>query len=171
MNQSFDMDAVEHFTVGAIGEPGSRLFLMQFQQGTVLATLKVEKQQVSALCSYLGELLADSPSPGHLPEDMALRTPLDIDWVAGALGASYDEVADRITFLIEEAGLSELESESIDTNASARCMVTREQAAAFAIHGTSLVESGRPPCPLCGHPLDPSGHACPRTNGHRPPSL
>jgi hypothetical protein len=34
-----------------------------------------------------------------------------------------------------------------------------------------LVEQGRPPCPLCGYPLDPEGHACPRTNGHRAPSL
>ncbi|MHB8593573.1 MAG: DUF3090 family protein, partial [Acidimicrobiales bacterium] len=44
------------------------------------------------------------------------------------------------------------------------------QAAAFAIRATSLVEAGRPPCPLCGLPLDPSGHQCPRTNGHRPPA-
>ncbi len=50
-----------------------------------------------------------------------------------------------------------------------RIALTREQAAAFAIHATRLVEAGRPPCPLCGFPLDPSGHDCPRTNGHRPP--
>ena len=51
----------------------------------------------------------------------------------------------------------------------ARILLTREQAAAFAIRATQLVEAGRPPCPLCGLPLDPSGHDCPRTNGHRPP--
>ena len=50
-----------------------------------------------------------------------------------------------------------------------RVALTREQAAAFAIHATRLVESGRPPCPLCALPLDPAGHDCPRTNGHRPP--
>jgi uncharacterized repeat protein (TIGR03847 family) len=50
-----------------------------------------------------------------------------------------------------------------------RLSMSREQAAALAIRGTQLVESGRPPCPLCGFPLDPRGHACPRTNGHRPP--
>jgi hypothetical protein len=27
-----------------------------------------------------------------------------------------------------------------------------------------LVAGGRPPCPLCGGPLDPEGHACPRLN-------
>jgi len=51
----------------------------------------------------------------------------------------------------------------------ARISLTREQAAAFAIRATQLVEAGRPPCPLCGLPLDPAGHDCPRTNGHRPP--
>jgi uncharacterized repeat protein (TIGR03847 family) len=59
--------------------------------------------------------------------------------------------------------------EENETGAMARIAVTREQAGAFAIHATQLVESGRPPCPLCGAPLDPSGHECPRTNGHRPP--
>ena len=47
----------------------------------------------------------------------------------------------------------------------------REQMAALAIRATSLVSSGRPPCPFCGYPIDPRGHACPKTNGHRPPSL
>jgi len=29
-----------------------------------------------------------------------------------------------------------------------------------------VVAAGRPPCPLCGNPLDPEGHVCPRQNGH-----
>jgi uncharacterized repeat protein (TIGR03847 family) len=29
-----------------------------------------------------------------------------------------------------------------------------------------VVSAGRPPCPLCGAPLDPRGHICPRRNGH-----
>ncbi|MBV9291748.1 MAG: DUF3090 family protein, partial [Frankiales bacterium] len=32
-----------------------------------------------------------------------------------------------------------------------------------------VVAAGRPPCPLCGNPLDPQGHVCPRQNGHRGP--
>ncbi|HEX9527258.1 MAG TPA: DUF3090 family protein, partial [Streptosporangiaceae bacterium] len=30
-----------------------------------------------------------------------------------------------------------------------------------------IVSQGRPPCPLCGLPLDTGGHICPRQNGHR----
>jgi uncharacterized repeat protein (TIGR03847 family) len=30
----------------------------------------------------------------------------------------------------------------------------------------AVVAAGRLPCPLCGQPLDPGGHICPRRNGH-----
>ena len=48
----------------------------------------------------------------------------------------------------------------------ARLYCTADQARAMAARGSAAVERGRPPCPLCGGPLDPSGHLCPRLNGH-----
>ena len=48
----------------------------------------------------------------------------------------------------------------------ARLYCTPAQARVMASRGSAAVESGRPPCPLCGGPLDPSGHLCPRLNGH-----
>ena len=48
----------------------------------------------------------------------------------------------------------------------ARLYFTAAQARAMATRGSAAVERGRPPCPLCGGPLDPSGHNCPRLNGH-----
>jgi uncharacterized repeat protein (TIGR03847 family) len=50
-----------------------------------------------------------------------------------------------------------------------RIGVTRFQAASIARRGWELVGAGRPTCALCGHPIDPEGHSCPRTNGHGPP--
>jgi hypothetical protein len=29
-----------------------------------------------------------------------------------------------------------------------------------------ICASGRPPCFLCGLPINPEGHVCPRANGH-----
>ena len=55
--------------------------------------------------------------------------------------------------------------------AVARFGLTRGQAAALAMRGATLVATGRAACPLCGYPLDPRGHVCPKTNGHRPPTL
>jgi hypothetical protein len=63
--------------------------------------------------------------------------------------------------------LAETDSES---TAVARVALTRDQAAGVIEHGKRLLRSGRPPCPLCGYPLG-DDHSCPKTNGHRPPTM
>ena len=166
---SFDFDEVEHLTFATIGEPGSRVFLLQASDATRLMTLKLEKTQVRSMCSYIGDLLQDLGRPGHLPEDHDLRDPVEIAWVAGPFAVHFDEQLERVVINIES--LDDIDSDVLEAPDSARIACTREQAADLIINGTSLVESGRPPCPLCGYPLDPNGHACPRTNGNRPPAL
>lgn len=166
MSQSFGFGLVTHFTVGTVGEPGRRVFLLQAGDETTVVTLKAEKQQIAALSEFVGAMVSELARPGHLPEDLELRGPLDISWTAGAISATYDEIIDRIIIQVEEA---EFDGDNESGDGLLRFEVTREQAGAVAIRGTNLVASGRPPCPLCGSPLDPNGHACPRTNGHRPP--
>jgi uncharacterized repeat protein (TIGR03847 family) len=41
-----------------------------------------------------------------------------------------------------------------------------QAALSFASGALEVVRAGRPPCPLCGAPLDPTGHFCVRRNGH-----
>ena len=50
---------------------------------------------------------------------------------------------------------------------SIRVTLTPAQARAFARRSNALVAAGRPPCPFCGNPLDPTGHICPRANGYK----
>jgi uncharacterized repeat protein (TIGR03847 family) len=165
VSDGYDLSAPDRITVGTVGEVGNRLFLLQCRQGPTLLTLKIEKQQVSVVAEYLARIVKDQERPGHLPEDLDLEEPTDPAWAVGTIGVSYDEADDRVILVIEELVPED------ETGAIARLSVSREQAAAFTIQATSLVESGRPPCPLCGSPLDPSGHECPRTNGHRPPAV
>ncbi|MGH8980584.1 MAG: DUF3090 family protein [Acidimicrobiales bacterium] len=160
MNGDMDMSAPDRFTVGAKGPVGERLFLLHFSQGPQKATVKVEKQQVAVLATYLARIVRELGRPAHLPEDLDFDVDVEADWIVGTIGVSYDQDSDRLVVIVEEAG---------DEGTVARVAISREQAAAFAIRATGLVEAGRPPCPLCGLPLDPSGHDCPRTNGHRPP--
>ena len=47
-----------------------------------------------------------------------------------------------------------------------RVRITLDAARAFIDRASRIVSSGRLPCPLCGNPLDPRGHICPRRNGH-----
>jgi len=158
-----DLGELDRFTVGTEGPVGRRVFLVQCRAGGTLLTLKAEKQQISVLADYLGRVLKDLDPPEDLPEDLELEDPTEPHWVIGTLGVTYDESVDRIVLVAEELVAEEEDGDM------ARFLVSRAQAAAFAIRATSLVEAGRPPCPLCGLPLDPSGHRCPRTNGHRPP--
>jgi uncharacterized repeat protein (TIGR03847 family) len=165
MSEGYDLSAPDRITVGTVGPVGQRLFLLQCRQGPVVLTLKIEKQQVATVADYLARIVRDEQRPGHLPEDLELEEPFEAAWAVGTIGVSYDKADDRVILVIEELLPEE------ETGAIARLSISREQAAAFAIRATTLVESGRPPCPLCGSPLDPSGHECPRTNGHRPPAV
>jgi uncharacterized repeat protein (TIGR03847 family) len=167
MSESFDLVDVDKLTVGAVGEPGRRVFVLQVRQASQVVTLKLEKSQTAALAAYLDRLLEDLPDPTlDLPEDLDLEEPTEPEWVIGSLGVAYDEALDRLVLVAEEAV-----DEDAEDRARARISATREQVTALARRGTELVQSGRPPCPLCGYPLDPAGHACPRANGHRPPTL
>jgi uncharacterized repeat protein (TIGR03847 family) len=165
VSPALDLGELDRFTVGTQGAVGRRVFLLQCRTGATLLTLKVEKQQVAVLAEYLARLLADLERPDYDADDGPLEEPSEPHWVVGTLGVSYDDALDRIMIVAEE--LVDADDEEGDL---ARFTISRRQAAAFAVRATSLVEAGRPPCPLCGLALDPSGHQCPRTNGHRPPA-
>jgi uncharacterized repeat protein (TIGR03847 family) len=159
----YEFNHAERFTVGTVGEVGARTFLLQASEGARSLTVKVEKQQIAVLATYLTRAIESMGRPGHLPEELELILSPDdgIDFIVGNLSVAIDEDLGEVQVMIEEIGDEEGDSATIT--------VTREQAAAFAIRATSLVEAGRPPCPLCGFPLDERGHDCPRTNGHHAP--
>ena len=173
MSNSFDLAAVQRLTVGTVGEVGKRTFYLQARQDDQLVTLKLEKQQVRALADAVAELLADLPAAGEAggDESLELEEPVLAEWRVGTLRLTYDSDNDQVILVAEEVGELDEEGEPDATGGIARMGATREQMAALARRGAELVEAGRPPCPLCGFPLDPGGHSCPRTNGHRAPTL
>lgn len=168
MSSSFRFDEPEVFTTGTVGDPGARTFFLQAIEAGQVVSLKCEKQQVAALAQYLGELLADRPpivvTPGMHP--MALTEPVLAEWVAGSMGVAYDEDDDRFVVVIDELVDEELTDEP---PAVARVRLTPSQVAAFVPWADELVGQGRPLCALCGRPMNPDGHACPRSNGHTRP--
>jgi uncharacterized repeat protein (TIGR03847 family) len=162
---SYDLPAPEVFTTGTVGPPGHRHFYFQARDGDIVVTLHCEKQQVAALAEYFDGLLDDlEPTPyGLAAADLRLAEPFEEGWTVGSIGVAYDEPGDRIVVVLEEL-VDEEEGEDDDEGASLRVRLTRAQVAAFVGHARSLVAAGRPPCRLCGLPLDPEGHACPRLN-------
>jgi uncharacterized repeat protein (TIGR03847 family) len=177
MSESFEFGSPEVLTVGTQGEPGNRLFFLQARQGATQATLKMEKVQVAALAAWIVKTLEDLAAPGHLPTDEELEPEAfdEVAWAVGSLGGNYDADTDRVVLvaaeLTDDPDTDDEEDLLGGNGATARFLATREQVAALAIRSTRLIEAGRPPCPLCGYPLEPSGHQCPKTNGYRPPRL
>ena len=163
MSASFDLEAPDHFSVGAVGPPGQRIFYLQGREAGTLATLKCEKEQVGALAEYLAGLLAKlGPVGEETRSDPGLLEPMDAAWAVGTIGVGYD--ADRDRILVEASELLEEGSEA--EPAAARFRITRGQAAVFVARVQALMKAGRPLCLLCNSPLDPGGHVCPRSNGH-----
>ncbi|MFA5891985.1 MAG: DUF3090 family protein [Actinomycetota bacterium] len=175
MTRSFDFDAVDRITAGAVGEPGDRTFYVQARAGARLVTLLAEKEQVALLGRALEHLMSSLPEgpEGSEPSasDLDLDEPLEPEWRVGEISIQYEPDGDRVVVgLMEATEVDESESErpGIGEPAVARFIVTRAQARALAGHALAVVSAGRPLCQLCGLPA-PQGqpHVCPATNGHR----
>ena len=82
---------------------------------------------------------------------------IDLSSVEGLAGSPAGEL------LAAFEGIDEDELDGPDT---LQVRLTLEAARAFVNRALEVVAAGRLPCPLCGQPLDPQGHICPRRNGH-----
>lgn len=167
MTVYFEFDDVAAFTVGTVGRPGERTFLLQARAGEQRVTVKCEKQQTAAIVQYLRRVLADLPPAEDRPMSAALelRDPAEPAFVLGPIGLGYDRSNDRVLIQLEELGELDEEGEPIDDDRGhVRLYISRGQAAAFCDHADRVVEAGRPACQWCGFPIDPDGHDCPRMN-------
>lgn len=174
MNADIDFDPVDRITVGAVGEAGSRTFLIQAEQSGKIVTLILEKQDVAALSRGSYDLLTHiggqemvqellgigglGTSTPEFVELMALQANEPI-WRVGSIALGYEESNDRIVIVCEEMVL-----EGEDA-AKARFWLTRKQLTSLAIHGMTVSAQGRPICPLCGLVMENDDHVCP-TNGY-----
>jgi uncharacterized repeat protein (TIGR03847 family) len=75
-------------------------------------------------------------------------------------------IAASIRAAFEASASDEDEDEDIDGPDVLRVRVSASAARSFVERAARVVASGRPPCPMCGQPLDPQGHICPRRNGN-----
>lgn len=166
-----DFNPVSRITIGAMGEPGQRVFLLQASQGLSTITLKLEKEQASILASSVLELLdsLDEKYPHvyskldqPLTADLMLKEPLEPVFAVGQIGLGYDQKQDLVVLVVQEV---EVEDE-LHQPLAARFWASRSQMKALSEHALEVIKHGRPICPLCNSPMDPEGHFCPKSNGH-----
>lgn len=160
------------FTADFIGEPGRRSFFLQARSASGTFSFVLEKQQVSLLAEKLQEMLLAidgndtirSAAPQRDPA-LSLSEPVEPQWRVGTIGLAYDDTEDSIVILLQEIQTEDAEEEAAE--GGMRFHLRRDQARALALHALAAVGEGRPLCQLCGLPMDPSGHPCPASNGHR----
>lgn len=161
-----DYGPVSRIEAEAFGEPGQRTFRVFTANETEAASLWLEKEQLRALgraieeqLSRLKALRVNTEGPG--PAAAAYGGDAGLDFRVGQMALGFDERQSLFLLLVY----------AVDDDEEGRptfsCQATPGQLRALAERIEAVVNAGRPPCPLCGEPIDRSGHACIRTNGHR----
>jgi uncharacterized repeat protein (TIGR03847 family) len=165
-----DFNPVSRITIGAVGSPGQRVFLLQATQSSLMITLKLEKEQARILAASTSELLEEldekyprsySKLDEPLSSDLMLQEPVEPEFVIGQIGLGYDQEQDLVVLVAQEIQL-----ESGEEVATVRFWATRSQMRALSEHTLEVVNQGRPICPLCDSPINPDGHFCPKSNGY-----
>jgi uncharacterized repeat protein (TIGR03847 family) len=101
------------------------------------------------------ELDADETEGDEEEEDEGET--IDLSSIEGLAGSPAGEL------LAAFEGVDEDDEDGPDT---LRVRLSPAEARSFVNRALTVVAAGRLPCPLCGQPLDPQGHICPRRNGH-----
>ncbi|WP_433461462.1 DUF3090 domain-containing protein [Spirillospora sp. CA-128828] len=174
-------DLPERFVAGAVGRPGDRAFFLQARSGRRVTSVGLEKFQVTLLAERLEELLDEvlrraggesavpAVAPSDLEDDGPLDQPVEEEFKVGTMALAWDPDDEQVVIEAQEVTESEEETEVGEDDpaiAVLRVRISPAQARAFAERALKVVAAGRPPCPLCGLPLDSEGHVCPRQNGY-----
>jgi len=168
----YELDPVDRIEVAAVGEPGQRRFFLLATGSGRSMTLGCEKSQVQALILRLHQMLEAQQIEGPAAENSTASTtpqPGDPEWQIGEMGLGYHEARRMFVLVASQAAVGESNeaTEAVDAP-SVRFWLSQDQVVAFSKQAESVLSAGRPLCPRCGLPMDPSGHPCPVMNGARP---
>jgi uncharacterized repeat protein (TIGR03847 family) len=171
----FIFDAPDRFVAGAMGEPGDRSFYLQARKGQAVASVGLEKAQVAALAGRLAELLDavgdDAPvsAAAAEPDDRPLDEPLVELFRVGVMALAWEPATAEIVIEAqpesEDGDYVDVADEATEGPDIMRVRIAPDHAREFVRRAAGLIAAGRPLCPFCGQPLEPTGHFCTRTNG------
>lgn len=155
----------------AVGSPGRRTFYIAVGDEAAWVRVWLEKEELLALSSVIADMLETIVEGGHQPPladsdrapevlvEPAALLPLS-EFKLGRVAVGYD--ADR-----DQLGLFLYGSVIGNEKPDLTCWISRVQARTFGDQIDDVCAAGRPLCQLCGGAIDPDGHVCPKSNGHR----
>ena len=162
---SVEFTNVTSLRAEALGEPGQRTFRILVDSGSSSAVMWLEKGQLFQLALAITRLLASLPegqgTSGARLGGREAPASTRLEFSAGRLLLGHDGTGTRFVIDAHDPESGEDDAPTI------RVWGDRSQVEAFADESLRVCAAGRPLCPLCGGPVDPTGHRCPRTNGHR----
>ncbi len=155
---------VSNLNADAVGEPGRRTFRILASSESSSAILWLEKEHLFELAMGIQQLIANLPEnaglDGFIPAEREAPGLTRLEFQIGKLALGHD--GNNGLFLIDAYSPEDANAEA----ATIRIWMDREQLENFSEEALQVCAAGRPICPLCDRPIDPSGHACPRVNGH-----
>lgn len=166
----FPLGSLAHIEPRTFGEPGHRTFHLAIEAGRAVVTVWLEKEQLFQLGLGLQEALqslnnAERDVPGvSVPPEWSGEE-LSLDFKVGQMSLVYEQHSNTFNMTAFELQAEDSES-SPEEAASVSFSITTVQATRVAEEALQICAAGRPRCFLCGLPIDPEGHVCPRSNGH-----
>ncbi len=169
------------FVAGTVGQPGDRTFYLQASDDSGrTVSVALEKTQVQVLADRMDELLDEVagragtvvPPDADIDDLEPLTAPVDEEFRVAAMGLAWDGAAEAVVVEAVAAGEEPIDEDAILSDSdegpdALRVTITPAAARSFVARARRVIAAGRPPCPLCSLPLDPTGLVCPRQNGYR----
>lgn len=159
-----DFGAARAIDSQAFGQPGQRTFRLRIVGAQAQsASIWLEKEQLQALSLALKQMLSQLEYNAEPPpaEVGAFPVVADHDFRVGRMGMGFNPSDRTVVIYAFEMGVDDDEEEP-----TLRVRLTQEQCASLGVQLDEIIAGGRPVCPLCGLPMEPTGHACVRSNGH-----
>jgi uncharacterized repeat protein (TIGR03847 family) len=165
LEKRYEFEEVTLLSPFAVGVPGKRTFFLAIGEKNNWVRIWVEKEHVQAIAVAVEQLLLTLeqaeiafPEKGGTPPD---ETPsglpsAELDIVQATLG--YEEEKATLEIQAQKSGAQE------ETPVEVHCRVTLAQLKSLEEQAAKGCAAGRPLCPICGGPIDPEGHVCPKEN-------
>jgi uncharacterized repeat protein (TIGR03847 family) len=163
----FPLGPLARVEAETFGEPGQRTFRLVVEAGVVRGLVWLEKEQLFQLGVYLQGAVQrlsreDRARRSNFREPAWSGEQIPIDFKARRMMVNHDQANGGFYLQAHQD-----DEDQPDPDASSVSFwITTDQADALAATALRICAAGRPPCVLCGLPIDPSGHVCPRSNGH-----
>ncbi len=167
MAEDWNIHEIKLFSAFAVGVPGKRTFFLGIGEKNNWLRVWLEKEHLQALDLGIERLFftlseekisfpdeAEAPdSPDDIPSGLptAELDPIEIT-------LSYNEGKIAVKLLVQRSGSQDVNPLEISFP------VTIAQSKKLSRQAKNICAAGRPLCPVCGGPIDPSGHTCPKVN-------